>query len=79
VIERILRGHQSEAMVGGLWEGPLRNNASVRAPPGGSHQVTAAPSDPQFVPDSEFLEFEYRQSQAEATRELQLVLDPDFL
>jgi hypothetical protein len=37
------------------------------------------PPDPQFVPDLEFLESEYRQSLAEATRELQLVLDPDFL
>ena len=27
----------------------------------------------------EYLESEYRESQGEATRELQLVLDPDFL
>jgi hypothetical protein len=31
------------------------------------------------VPDPEYLESEYRESQGEARRELQLVLDPDFL
>ena len=72
VIERILRHC-------GLWEGPLRTNASARAPPDGAQQVSAAPPDPQFVPDPEFLEAEYRESQAESTRELQLVLDPEFL
>jgi hypothetical protein len=35
--------------------------------------------DLDFVPDTEFLESEYRESPAEATRELQLVLDPEFL
>jgi len=79
VIERILRGHQSEAMVGGLWEGPLRTNASARAPPDSSERISPVPADPQFVPDPEYLESEYRESQGEATRELQLVLDPDFL
>ncbi len=79
VIERILRGHQSAAMVGGLWEGPLRTNAGPRAPPDGAQRVSTVPPDPQLVPDVEFLEFEYRQSLAETTRELQLVLDPDVL
>jgi hypothetical protein len=32
VIERILHGHQSGAMVGGLWEGPVRTLASPRPP-----------------------------------------------
>jgi hypothetical protein len=30
-------------------------------------------------PRSEFIESEYREAQAEASRELQLVLDPEFL
>ena len=59
-------------MVGGLWEGPLRTNAGPRAPPDRSHR---GPRDPQFVADPEFLESEYREAQAEASRELQLVLD----
>jgi hypothetical protein len=74
VIERILRGHQSEAMVDRLWEGTLRTNASARAPPDSSERISPVPADPQFVPDSEYLE-----SQGEATREVQLELDPDFL
>jgi hypothetical protein len=69
VIERILRHC-------GLWEGPLRTNAGPRAPPDRSHR---GPRDPQFVADPEFLESEYREAQAEASRELQLVLDPEFL
>ncbi len=72
VIERILRHC-------GLWEGPLRTNAGPRAPPDGSQRVSTEPPDPQFVPDPEFLESEYQESQADGTRELQLVLDPDFL
>ncbi len=72
VIERILRHC-------GLWEGPLRTNAGPRAPPDGAQRVSTVPPDPQLVPDVEFLEFEYRQSLAETTRELQLVLDPDVL
>jgi hypothetical protein len=55
-----------------------------RAPPGGSHRVSTEPPDPQFVPDPEYLESESSESEsgksrADATRELQLVLDPDFL
>ena len=72
VIERILRHC-------GLWEGPLRTNAAPRPPPGGADRASTEPEDPQFVPDPEFLEAEYRESQAESTRELQLVLDPEFL
>jgi len=79
VIERILRGHQSEAMVDGLWESPLRTNASPRAPPHAAQRVSTESPDPQFVPDPEFLESEYQESQADGTREFQLVLDPDFL
>ena len=54
-------------------------NADPRAPPDQSQRPSTEPPDPQFVPGSEFLESEYRESQAEARRELQLVLDPDFL
>ena len=56
VIEKILRGHQSGAMVDGLWEGPLRTLANPRAPP---KPVTRPEGD--------------------EPRELQLVLDPEFL
>lgn len=44
VIERILRGHQSEAMVGRLWEGPLRTNAGPRPPPDQSQRVSTEPA-----------------------------------
>ena len=33
----------------------------------------------ELIPDEEFLESEHRDAQAEASRELQLVLDPEFL
>jgi len=72
VIERILRHCR-------LWEGPLRTNAGPRAPPDPSHRGSSESSDPQFVPDPEFIESEYREARAEASRELQLVLDPEFL
>ena len=32
-----------------------------------------------LVPDDEFLEAQFRETQVEASRELQLVLDPEFL
>ena len=57
ILEKILRGHQSRAMVGGLWEGPLRTLATARAPP------KAGDSDREPV----------------EPRELQLVLDPEYL
>ena len=57
VVEKILRGHQSAAMVGGLWEGPLRTLATARSPPA-SEDSDRDPAEP---------------------RELQLVLDPEFL
>ena len=77
VIEPILRHC-------GQWEGPIRTGDSARAPPDQSHRVSAELSDPQFVADPEYLESESRKSEsrkfrADATRELQLVLDPDFL
>ena len=55
VVERILRGHQSGAMVGGLWEGPIRTLATARGPPTGADDSS------------------------EERRELQLVLDPEYL
>jgi hypothetical protein len=76
VIARILRHC-------GLWEGPLRTSARPRPPPQSSHHASTQ-HDLDFVPDTEFSEFEnceseYRESSAEATRGLQLVLDPEFL
>ena len=72
VIERILRHC-------GLWEGPIRTNAGPRAPPDRSHRAPSEPCDLQFVPDPDFLEFEYRETEPAAAHELQLVLDPEFL
>ena len=66
VIERILRHRR-------LWKGPLRTNASARAPPDSSERIPTVPADPQFVSDPEYLESEYRESHGEATHELQLV------
>ena len=45
VIERILRGHQSAAMVGGLWEGAIRTLANARAPPKGSERDPDEPRE----------------------------------
>ena len=72
VIEQILRHC-------GLWEGPLRTHAGPRSPPDAAPRVSPESPDPQFVPDAEFLESEYREAQADGMRELQLVLDPDYL
>ncbi len=77
VIERILRHC-------GRWEGPIRTSATARAPPDGSHRASADPPEPLFASDpdyheSESLESASRKSRADATRELQLVLDPEFL
>jgi len=77
VIERILRVTRAKR-----WSmdcGKVRTNASARVPPDSSERISPVATDPQFVPDREHLESEYRDSHAEATRELQLVLDPDFL
>ena len=55
VIERILRGHQSAAMVGGLGEGAIRTLANARAPPKGSERDPDEPRELQLVLDPEFL------------------------
>ena len=57
VVEKILRGHQSAAMVGGLWEGPLRTLATARSPPASedSDRDLAEPRELQLVLDPEFL------------------------
>jgi len=57
VVEKILRGHQSGAMVGGLWEGPLRTLATARSPPASedSDRDLAEPRELQLVLDPEFL------------------------
>ena len=76
VFERILRHC-------GQWKGRLRTNASARAPPNTSHQVSDELTEPQYVPNPDYLESESwesesRKSRADARRELQLILDPDF-
>ena len=38
-----------------------------------------SPCDLVLVPEGDFLEAEFRETQAEASREFQLVLDPEFL
>jgi hypothetical protein len=76
VIEQILRHC-------GLWEGPLRTSTGARSPPHSSDRASAQ-HDLDFIPDLEYqpcerIESDGRESPAEATRELQLVLDPEFL
>ena len=69
---------------------PENGSVGPRSPPATSHRGPNESPDPQlidprFIPDPEFLESEYREAQAEASRaseasrELQLVLDPEFL
>jgi hypothetical protein len=57
----------------GLWEGPLRTLACARVPPHGSRRDPSESRDLELVADPEF-----REAQAEASREPQSVLDPDF-
>ena len=72
VIQRILRHC-------GLWQGFIRTYASPRAPPATKSPMSSAPCEFVLVPDGEFLEGQFRETQAQASRELQLVLDPEFL
>ena len=72
VIERILRHC-------GLWEGPIRTLASARAPPTYSRRAADTAHDLELVPDAEFLESQRRESRSTQSRELQLVLDPEYL
>ena len=62
-----------------IHEGPLRTLASPRAPPVGSERAPDATTEVQLVPDGEFLEYERLENRAAESRELQLVLDPEFL
>jgi len=55
VVERILRGHQSGAMVGGLWEGPIRTLATARGPPTGADDSSEERPELQLVLDPEYL------------------------
>ncbi len=71
VIQRILRDC-------GLWQGFIRTQASSRAPPTAQQPLPTAASEFELVPDGEFLEAQFRETQAEASREFQLVLDPEF-
>ncbi len=72
VIERILRHC-------GLWEGPLRTLASARGRPGRPSQVPEPRCDLELVLEPEFLAAEAIPSETHRSRELQLVLDPEFL
>ena len=82
VIERILRGHQSGAMVGGQWEGAIRTLANSRAPPR-PRRRTDATGEVELVLDAEFLESQRLEARLEnpaaQPHELQLVLDPEYL
>ena len=51
IVEKMLRGHQSGAMVCGLWDGPLRTLATARSPPGSgdSGREPAEPRELQLV------------------------------
>ncbi len=51
----------------GLWEEPIRTLASPREPP-----------DLEFVPDLDFLESQRHEPQRLHSRELQLLLDPEY-
>ncbi len=60
-VEKILRGHQSGAMVDGLREGPLRTLAQPRAPPKrGTRWKEDEPRELQLVLDPEFLSFIFK-------------------
>lgn len=72
MIERILRHVR-------LWEGPLATHPIARGPPRAPHPAPTQSPAVEVVPDPQYLEFEYREAQAKASRELQLVLAPAFL
>jgi len=57
VVEKILRGHQRGAIVGGLWEGPLRTLATAQSPPesGDLARESAEPSELQLVLNPKYL------------------------
>jgi hypothetical protein len=75
VIERILRHC-------GLWEGPLRTLANLRASPRGSPGKAAGesnePRELELVLDDEFVQAQIHEATAEPPHELQLVLDPAY-
>jgi hypothetical protein len=77
VIQRILRHC-------GLWEGPIRTLANSRAPPRRPRRSADAASELELVPDADFLESQRLEGQTSQprrpkSRELQLVLDPEYL
>jgi hypothetical protein len=65
-------------MVDGLWEGAIRTIANSRAPPRGRRSPDAA-TDLELVPDPEFLQSQRLEREMVQSRELQLVLDPEYL
>lgn len=72
VIERVLRQW-------GLWEGPLHTLANPRAPPHAAERTPSAPHKLECVPDSKYLEDDFRTTDSEASRQLRLVFETDFL
>ncbi|MFW6114340.1 MAG: hypothetical protein ACOC7K_01215 [bacterium] len=72
VIERILRHC-------GRWEGPLRTLASAPGPPARPSHVPEARGNPELVFDPGFEAAEAVRSETHRSRELPLVLGPEFL
>ena len=72
VIQRILRHC-------GLWQGFIRTHASSRTPPATKSQLSSAPCELAMVLAGEYLEAQFREAEAEAAREFQLFLAPEFL
>ena len=73
-IQRILRDC-------GLWQGFIGTHASPPAPAAAQQPLPTAASEYKWVPDGEFREVQVQvpETQAKASRELPLVLDPEFL
>ncbi|MDC3256406.1 hypothetical protein OAU93_03280 [bacterium] len=57
----------------------IRTHASPRARPTAKSPLPTAPSEFELVADGEFLEVQVPETQLEASRELQLILDSEFL
>ncbi|MDB4396464.1 hypothetical protein N9003_01310 [bacterium] len=58
---------------------PQSTSNSPRAPPNAASPKPTAPREFVLVPDGESLEVQVPETQLEASRELQLILDPEFM
>jgi hypothetical protein len=63
----------------GYWYIWANANSRPPRPPTAKQSLSTAPSEFELVPDGEFLEVQVPETQLEASRELQLILDPEFL